>query len=173
MRFFAIFVFALFSCLNSMAAGDDVFVPASDCIPDPVLDSLTIENGRIYVEDHVITTGELSYVMHKVNPSLYEKRKAGQKMYLFSIGGFFLGTAAVCTGSYWYDNFTGSRKEAGKWLMVAGVPVSAASVCTFSIGVSKTYKARKRFLRDCFGLAKVESVDLGVGTNSLSIDLHF
>lgn len=173
MRFIVILFVCLFGFLNHALAEENVFVPAAECLPDPVLDSLTVEKGRIYVEDHVITTGELSYVMHKVNPALYEKRRAGQKMYLISIGGFFLGTAAVCTGSYWYDNFTGSRKEAGKWLMVAGVPVSAASVCTFSIGVSKTYKARKRFLRDCFGLAKVESVDLGVGANSLSIGLHF
>ena len=94
-------------------------------------------------------------------------------MYLISIGGFFLGTAAICTGSYWYDNFKGSRKDAGKWLMVAGVPVTAASICTFSVGVSKTYKARKQFLRSCFGLAWAESVDMGIGVNNVSVGLHF
>ncbi|MCQ2207143.1 MAG: hypothetical protein MJZ02_02845 [Paludibacteraceae bacterium] len=173
MKHLVMLLIGLFACVNASLADDNIFLPTDDCLPDPVLDSLTIENGRIYVEDHVITTGELSYVMHKVNPTLYEKRKAGQKMYLISMGGIFLGTAAICTGSYWVNNFTGSRKDVGKGLLIAGVPVTAASVCTFSIGVAKTYKARKSFLRNCFGLAWVESVDMGVGANSVSVGLRF
>lgn len=173
MKFFVTLILALFACFNTVLAEDNIFLPTADCQPDPVLDSLTIENGRIYVEDHVITTGELSYVMHKVNPTLYEKRKVGQKMYLISMGGIFLGTAALCTGNYWVNNFTGSRKDVGKGLLIAGIPVTAASVCSFSIGVAKTYKARKTFLRNCFGLAWVESVDMGVGANSVSVGLRF
>ncbi|MCQ2192486.1 MAG: hypothetical protein MJZ23_06445 [Paludibacteraceae bacterium] len=171
-RFLLSFIILLATVGNAVAA-DEIFLPSDDCFPDPVLDSLTIQNGKIYVEDHVITSGELSYVMHKVNPSLYEKRKDGQKIYLFSVAGAFLGTAAICTGNYWKDNFTGSRQEAGRAMFVAGIPVTAASVCMFTIGVSKAASAKKKFMHNCFGLAYVESVSFGVGANSLSLNVRW
>lgn len=163
----------MLSWVGNVAADDNIFLPTDDCFPDAVLDSLVIEHGRIYVEDHVITSGELSYVMHKVNPKLYERRKNGQKLYLISFGSVFLGSAAICTGNYWNQHFSGSRKDIGRGMLIAGIPVTAASACTFSIGVAKANKAKKAFLRNCFGLAWADSVDLGVGPNSVSVGLRF
>lgn len=173
MKRFLLFLLATMASVCATYAADDIFLPSSDCYPDPVLDSLTIQNGHIYVEDHVITSGELSYVMHKVNPTMFEQQKLGQKIYLISMGGIFLGSAAICTGSYWIDNFSGTRQRAGRALLGAGIPVTAIAACSFTVGVVKAHKARKQFLRNCFGLSYIENVNVGVGPNAFSISATF
>lgn len=168
---YLITLFLLLPSLGAMA--DDVFLPSDDCFPDPVMDSLTVEKGRIYVEDHVITSGELSYVMHKVNPVLYEKRKTGQKIYLISVGGAFVGFASIFTGSYWKDHYSGSRRDIGRGLLASGIPILATSACTFTWGVSKAHSAKKQFLRNCFGLASVNQIDVKPGVGGVSFNFHF
>lgn len=149
---------------------DNIFLPTPDCYPDPVLDSISIENNTIYVEDHVMTTGELDYVMRKVNLPLYEKVKSGEKLYLFGALGTFVGTGMLCTGYYWKNNYSGSRKDVGKALFIAGLPVTAAGATLFTVGVTRCSSARRQFKRNCLGIAAVE---LGVGVDCFSMKATF
>lgn len=155
-------------------AANDVFMPSADCYPDPVLDSITVEKGHVYVEDHVATSGEVSYIMHKVNPALYERRKSGQRMYLLALGGGFAGLAATCTGYSWVKDFEGGmRGKLGKVALAAGIPLTAASVFMFTKGVSKANKAERQFLHDCLGLDRITQIDVKVGAGSVGVVAHW
>ncbi|MBQ0030090.1 MAG: hypothetical protein MJZ24_11340 [Paludibacteraceae bacterium] len=149
-----------------------VFLPKSECEPDPVLDSISIENGKIYVEDHPITLGELSYLMHKVNPSLYEKQRQGQVMYFSGAAGLFIGLAATCTGYHWMENMP-SREESGKVMLAAGIPVAACSGALFVWGIRKAISARKSFKRDCIGIGLEDRFNVNAGVNSASFYFVF
>lgn len=155
---------------SSGASEEKIFIPDSECYPDPVLDSIIIEGRNVYVEDHLITSGEMSYLMRKVNAPLYEKLQNGQKMYFIGALSTFVGGGLTCTGYFWYDTYTGSRKTAGKALLIAGVPIAAAGLSVFTVGVVKASSAKREFKRDCLGVA---SLDLSVGVGSLGAKLVF
>ena len=162
-----------FSKSGKSAAKDgelNIFIPDSDCFPDPVLDSISIVGDKVMVQDHLITSGELSYVMHRVNFPLYEKNRVGQVKML--VGGLsaFVGGAMVCTGYFWTTSYTGERKHIGVTLLSCGVPITAGGLTVFAIGLKQSASARRQFKRSCLGVA---SLDLNVGVGSLGLSATF
>ncbi len=147
------FLTSLFLFSAVWAEDSEVFMPSSDCFPDPVLDSISIENNKIMVQDHVATSGDVSYIMGKVNPELYNKRHLGQVLYFSGMGGAFVGLSLFCTGYFWMNNNDGTRHDFGVAFVCIGAPIAAASLCSFVVGVGKTALATRKFKQNCLGIS--------------------
>jgi hypothetical protein len=167
MRYILLPLLGFFMCLGSYAESE-IFVPSDDCYPDPVLDSISIGKDNVYVQDHVITSGEMAYVMEKVNPALYTKLRKGRRMYLWGALGTFVGASMMVTGYVWNDNYSDARQDVGRGLMIAGAPVAAASIATFTVGTYKSHKAVQSFKRNCLGIAYAR-FDVGLGFDNVAL----
>ena len=105
-----------------------------------------------------------------MNPTLHTQLRKGHTLCLISVGTLFAGITGICTGYYWDRNMEGSRHKWGEGLLTAGCAVSAASVCTFTVGLAKASKAKRTFKRDCFGISRV---DFGAGSQSVAVRAWF